>query len=666
MTTCVRAFVIAMALVVLSARGAIANEPPGFVYAFQQVNGGNNAIHGFKLNPVTGALTAIAGFPIFSGGTGTFAAAAEQMAYGNGRLFVLNDGSDTLSVYAVNQTTGALTQMPYSPVALPAGMITWASIAVHPTGSPVVVGNSTSGFLLSFNVTPTTITAAAGSPYFMGGANPFSIAFSRGGDYVYAGGNLGSAIAGFSVTASTGVLTALPGSPYNSGGPSPVGYATDSTGRLFTADLQNLSNVRVFTTSGGVPTAASGNPFPAAGLNQPVRGLLHPAGYYLVAARNNARVGVFQIGGSGAATTLTAVAGSPFNPGGFSTNTLALAPRDLIIAGNGFSRNLTVFRITPSTGALTSLGVQAANTLGASGLVTGLAWVPGRVRGDFENDTRADIAVFRPSTGVWYVLQSASNYTTFISPAWGVSTDKVVAADYDGDGKTDPAVFRPSTGQWFLLLSSTNYSTFLSPTFGVSTDTPVPADYDGDGKADPAVYRPSTGGWFVLRSSTNYTTSFTFVHGMSTDTPVAGDFDGDGKGDLTYFRPSTGAWLVRTSSTGYTGPSLPFTFGTSGDLPVASDYDGDGKVDPAVFRPSTGVWYLLTSGSGYTISLAIPWGLSTDIPVPSDYDGDGKSDLGLFRPSTATWFVKLSTLGFTTHTTFSWGQSTDVPVLKRP
>jgi hypothetical protein len=57
--------------------------------------------------------------------------------------------------------------------------------------------------------------------------------------------------------------------------------------------------------------------------------------------------------------------------------------------------------------------------------------------------------------------------------AWGVSTDVPVPGDYDGDGKTDLAVFRPSTGQWFILKSSTNYTSWDSYQWRASTDIPV-------------------------------------------------------------------------------------------------------------------------------------------------------------------------------------------------
>ena len=72
------------------------------------------------------------------------------------------------------------------------------------------------------------------------------------------------------------------------------------------------------------------------------------------------------------------------------------------------------------------------------------------------------------------------------------STDTPVPGDYDGDGATDVAIFRPSTGTWWILQSSTNYTTYGSHQWGEATDIPVPGDYDGDGYTDVSIFRPST------------------------------------------------------------------------------------------------------------------------------------------------------------------------------
>src|SRR5205085_2764063 len=87
--------------------------------------------------------------------------------------------------------------------------------------------------------------------------------------------------------------------------------------------------------------------------------------------------------------------------------------------------------------------------------------------------------------------------------------------DFDGDGKTDLAIWRPSTGVWWIFKSS-NLST-LTAQWGTLCEVPVPGDYSGDGKTDMAVWRPATATFFIYDLATNSSTSKPW--GASTDVP---------------------------------------------------------------------------------------------------------------------------------------------------
>ena len=256
-----------------------------------------------------------------------------------------------------------------------------------------------------------------------------------------------------------------------------------------------------------------------------------------------------------------------------------------------------------------------------------------------------DLAVFRRVNGggaVWYIPDQAPL-------SFGLPGDEPVPADYDGDGKADLAVYRPTTGTWYVALSSTGFATVSTIQWGLPGDVPVPGDFDGDHRADITVFRPSTGIWYILYSASNYSTSFALHWGVLGDVPIAADFSGDGFDDPTVFRASDATfWTYNPVS--MLGSSQQQ--GSPGDLAVVqrprrpvvatADFDGDLRADVTVFRPSDGNWFTRHSYSDYVTTQVIQWGLSGDTAVPGDYDGDHITDAAVWRPSNGTWYLRYS------------------------
>lgn len=249
---------------------------------------------------------------------------------------------------------------------------------------------------------------------------------------------------------------------------------------------------------------------------------------------------------------------------------------------------------------------------------------------DLTGDGENDIGFWRASDGAWLFHPIPGE----IHWGSGAHGDIPVPQDYDGDGISDFAVYRNSTGYWYIYLSGDGQTMIAQ--FGLPGDKPVPADYDGDTIADLAVFRPSEGNWYY-RPSTIPQKLVGTHWGLDGDIPLPMDYDGDGAADIAIYRPTTGSWyILHTADNGYTATN--FGGEDPGDRPMPADYDKDGKADLAIWRPSyfssTINWRILTARNLYGLSV----GGTGDQPFAASMINDLQASPhpAAFRPSNSS------------------------------
>src|SRR6185436_3293495 len=106
----------------------------------------------------------------------------------------------------------------------------------------------------------------------------------------------------------------------------------------------------------------------------------------------------------------------------------------------------------------------------------------------------------------------------------GVSELHSAVPAFDTDARADVAIYRPSTGHWFVGRSSDSGLTTVR--LGSPGDVPVPGDYDGDGRGDLAVFSTASGVWRILRSSDGGLSTIGFGAPRLGDKPLPADYDG--------------------------------------------------------------------------------------------------------------------------------------------
>ncbi|HKC44301.1 MAG TPA: beta-propeller fold lactonase family protein [Burkholderiales bacterium] len=316
-----------------------------------------------------------------------------------GFVYVTNETSETVSVYAIDAGTGALTPVAGSPFATgkqPLG------IAADPSGKFAYVANSSP---ISNSVSAYTIDARSGAladipgQVFAAGSGPASVAVGPSGKFAYVA-NLGGDISAYSIDAASGGLTPLAG-PNVAAGVNARSIAVDPSGKFayvanvgggvsaYTIDPVGGALAPIDADSGtaGIQSFAAGT-FPSGVA-------VHPSGKFAYVANFSSNdVSAYAIDPT--TGVLTPVPNSPFSTGPSGVHpfgvTVHPSGKFLYVTNNG-SGNVSAYTIDATTGALTAIDA-----------------IPGTVAIDnFAAGTGPQSVTVDPSGKFAYVANNASN-----------------------------------------------------------------------------------------------------------------------------------------------------------------------------------------------------------------------------------------------------------------
>ncbi len=253
-----------------------------------------NDIAAFSVDQASGVLTPLAATPLIAARSNprslAIAAGSKAVEFRSQFVYTANALSNDLSAYAVDSATGALTAVAGAPFATGTGPV---AVAIDPQNRYVYVANVVSNNISAFRMDGATgaLMPVPGSPFALNLSGPGAITVEPSGRFVYVTGVcappftcFGSAVAAYSIDASTGALTQIAGSPYSlspnlgEGGSAPNAMAIDPRGRIIYVVVGNATVALDINALTGGLTPVAGSPFAGeAGLSSMT---IHPAGKF--------------------------------------------------------------------------------------------------------------------------------------------------------------------------------------------------------------------------------------------------------------------------------------------------------------------------------------------------------------------------------------------------
>ena len=292
---------------------AVTVDPSGkFVYVASSgdqwdIDFGN--VSTYTINPTTGALTSTGtGGPggdypnsLVVDPSGKFAYAADGGVLPSGSF----GGSNNVSMYTIDSTTGALTLMG----AIAAGNGP-DSVAVDPSGKFVYVTNENESSGPAGSVSMYTLDGTTGALTSIGtipaGAEPVSVAADPAGLFAYVANFGSNNVSMYSINATTGALTAI---GTIDAGTNPDSVAVDPAGKFAYVTNNGSNNVSIYTINATTGALTSVGTIAAGQF--PTSVAVHPSGKFVYVTNFGSNtVSMYSIDATTGALTLIGTVGS--------------------------------------------------------------------------------------------------------------------------------------------------------------------------------------------------------------------------------------------------------------------------------------------------------------------------------------------------------------------
>jgi 6-phosphogluconolactonase len=250
-----------------SAPTAVAIDPSDkFIYV---ANGNLDSVSGFSLAASGGIGAAVPGSPYSTSPTGTVIGVlpiSVTVDPGGAYVSVVNDASDTVALFTLSSTTGALT--PSAEQSMETRLFPVSSNVSVGTAAPTIAPaavfatNATPGNVSGYTVTATSgaLTNAAGTPFPGVVGNGPAVADLTGLHFYTVASGATSELAAFNVTQSTGVLAAFSPAMYSIGTTAPSAVVADPSGRFVYASTSGSIFGFSLDSTGNSLTAITATP----------------------------------------------------------------------------------------------------------------------------------------------------------------------------------------------------------------------------------------------------------------------------------------------------------------------------------------------------------------------------------------------------------------------